>query len=256
MYRKGMRMGLLLTLGMVLGTGSVWAAREARQAELSHATGKVEWLKSGEATWQSASVGQKLAGGDKVRTGEDGEGTLTLDDGSKIQLFANSEFSVQTLTKDTANEEMDTILALMKGRLRADVTPLKGNSKFEIETPSVVAAVRGTTLEITINPDGSISVTSDSGKVELIHKGENKFDAMLENGDKAEISYNPSSGVIKVTSRNGSFDVKGPDGISKTLNEGDTVIFGAGPATFVPGAPVTTTDAPVTETQTEPASRS
>ncbi len=254
MQRKWIIAGGLWVVGMALSISSAWAASVPRQAEVSSAAGQVEWLKSGEATWQAASAGQKLGGGDKVRTGENSEAVLMFDDESKIQLFADSEFSIQTLTKNSASEELESVLAIMKGKLRADVTPLKGGSKFEIETPAVVAAVRGTTLFITINPDGTVSITSDSGAVELIHRGENNFTALLGNGEEAAIDYNPASGVVKVTSISGSFDVKGPDGDVKTLNEGDTVIFGPGPATFVPGGPGPTNDAPVTETQSEPAS--
>ena len=255
MDRKGMGVVGLLFFGIALSGTPAWADKVVRQAEVSSASGTVEWQKSGDANWQAASVGQKLSKGDKVRTGDNSAATLTLDEGSKIELSAGSEFSVQSLNRDSATEEMETILALMKGKLKADVTPLKGTSKFEIETPAVVAAVRGTTLGLTINADGSISASDDSGSIDLIHEGENSFTATLEGGEEALISYNPTSGVIKVTSIKGSFDVKGPDGATKTLNPGDTVIFGAGPATFVPGAQPPT-DAQVTETQTEPSSTS
>ena len=255
MQRKWMLAGWLFVFGVVLGANSTWAASVARQADVTSVAGQVEWLKSGEATWQAASAGQKLESGDKVRTGESSEAVLTLDDGSKIQLFAGSEFAIQTMTKDSAKDELESVLAIMKGKLRADVTPLKGGSKFEIETPAVVAAVRGTTLTLTINPDGTVSVTSDSGAVELDHRGGNHFTAGLENGDEATVDYNPTTGVVKVTDHSGNFDVKGPDGEVKSLKEGDTVIFGQGPATFVPGGLGPSTDAPVAETQNEPASK-
>ncbi len=255
MQRKWMT-GIVLGLcAWVLGASSVWADQANREAVVTSATGQVEWLKSGEADWKIAAAGQKLGIGDKVRTGKKSEALLTLDDESKITLSAGSEFSIQSLIKNTSTEELETVLALMKGKLRSEVTPLKGNSKFEIETPAVVAAVRGTVLGISINPDGTISVGCDSGKVELDHKGENHFTALLDNGDEAEIDYNETTGVIKITSVKGSFDVKGPDGETKTLNEGDSVTFGKGPATFVP-ATTDTLNAPVTDTQNEAASGS
>ena len=64
------------------------------------------------------------------------------------------------------------------------------------------------------------------------------------------VEYDPGTGVLRVTSLSGSFDVTGPDDIPITLANGDTVVYSAGAATFIPGgAPV---DVPAAETLGEP----
>src|SRR3989338_8458995 len=144
---------LVLTLGLLFGSASAWADQVLRQAEITGANGKVEWLKAGASDWQPVTLNQKLDGGDKLRTGEESSAVLTMDEGSQIDLSAGSEFAVQTLTKDSQTEQLQSVLAIMKGKMKAQVTPLKNGSSFEVETPVMVAAVRGTTFTITVNPD-------------------------------------------------------------------------------------------------------
>ena len=224
---------LILTLGMAVGIQPALANRVSREAKITTLVGQVEWMKSGSDQWQACSEGQPLSEGDKIRTGTDGQATLTLDEGSTIQLSPGSEFTLQSLAKESANEQLESILALMKGKLRAQVTPLKPGSKFEIETPAMVAAVRGTIFNVSINADGSIDVSSDEDAVDLIRQGLNKFLAQLESGDEALVEYDPISGDIKITSVKGSFQVTGPDGSKTTLNQGDSIVFKAGAATFI-----------------------
>ena len=226
-------------------------AGSTRQASVTSITGKVEWLKAGSSEWNAAQVNQKLESGDKVKTGEASEATLTLDEGSQIQLMPGTEFSVQSLTK-ASDEQMETVLAVLKGKVRSQVTPLKPGSTFEIETPILVASVLGTTLNVGVNPDGSISVTDEDGNVVASGSGEPAFNAALDNGDEAQVTKNPD-GSITVKSVNGTFTVKGPDGGEQELNPGDEVVFTPdGAATYVPAGPGDTTDAPGTDPRFEP----
>lgn len=251
---------MVLALGVLLGPSIASADRVSRQAVITSSSGQVEWLKSGSDTWQAAGVDQQLASGDKVRTGEGGQVVLTYDDGSTTELSANTEFAVQTLTKDSANEQLESIVAILEGRVRAQVTPLKEGSKFEIETPVMVAAVRGTTLGVGVDTSTgtpgviNVEVTNEDGSVDLYREeGENPFTIKTESGDEVLVEYDPQTGVIKITSIKGTFEVIGPDKVTRILNEGDTVIFKGGAATFIPaGAPLG--DAPIADTFVEPTS--
>jgi hypothetical protein len=177
---------------------------------------------------------------------------LTLDDGSKIQVFANSEFAVQSLAKDSATEQLESILAVMKGKLRAEVVKQPEGSTFEFETPIMVAAIRGTTPVITVNPDGSVAVTDEDGLVDLVNEDGINFTATLDTGDQVHIVQDQTAGEIRITSVNGTFEVVGPDGKVYTLNTGDTIILTAGAATFIP-AGTNTPDAPTGDGFGEPA---
>lgn len=243
----------MLMLGCLVLATSLQAAAEIRKAVVTAFTEPVEWQKSGTADWKPVSLNQALGGGDKVRTGDSGNATLTLDEGSVIELAPATEFSIQTLTKDPASQKLDSVIAILRGRVRAQVTPLQAGSRFEIETPIIVAAVRGTTLNVGVGPGGEVTAFSEDGAVQLTHEGENKFTATLDTGAEGLIEYDPATGVIKVTCTKGKIELMGPDGILRTLVAGDTVVFSGGAATFIP-AVAATADAPPSESIAEPAS--
>ena len=223
----------VLVFVSALGRG-VLADPVARQADLTGATGQVEWLKAGTSDWQTASLNQKLESGDKIRTGENGSATLTLDDGSTIQVAPGSEFSIQTLTKDSASAEMQTVLAVLKGRVRSQVTPMQPGSSFEIETPILVASVLGTTFNVGVNPDGSVSVMDEDGNVVASGGGEVPFKATLDSGDSILVTKNPDGSISVKNVSGGPVTVAGGDGNEQTLNPGDEVNFSEGAATFIP----------------------
>ena len=225
---------LVLIAGMFFSQVSVWADQVVRQAQITTMNGKVEWVKAGTTDWQAASLDQQLGAGDKIRTGESSDAVLTLDEGSKINVAANSEFAVQTLIKDSKTEQLQSVLALMKGRMQANVTSLKPGSSFEVETPVMVAAVRGTVFNININPDGSVNATSVEDTVELIRQGQNKFVIKLENGDEAQVQVELATGDVRITSVKGDFDVTGPNGEVLHLKEGQSIVLRGGAATFIP----------------------
>ena len=243
-------LGFLVLVGMTALGQPVFAA-SARQASLTSMSGQVEWLKAGTSAWKAAQVNQKLENGDKIRTDEGAQATLVLDDGSTLQLSPGSEFAIQGLTKDAATDRLETTLAILKGRVKAEVTPLQEGSKFEIETPVLVAAVRGTTYSVGVNPDGSISVTDEDGNVVASGSGEPAFKVSLDNGDDMLVTKNPAKGEVRVRSVGGTFTVVGPDGSEKELNPGDEIVFSAGGATFIPTVDETT-NAPGTDPTFEP----
>ncbi len=223
----------VVILALFVAAGSAFADRLSLKATVSSANGQVEWLKAGSTSWQPVSANQQLESGDQIRTGKDGEATLTMEDGTKLQLFAGSEFTVQSLAKDTQANSLESIMALSKGKIQADVTPRQEGSTFEIETPYFVTVVKGTSYSIFTNPDGSVNVKSGNGAVDLVREGEIKFLTNLDDGDEAKVENDASAGTIRITGIAGSFTVTGPDGTVYNVNPGDVVVLNAGAATFI-----------------------
>ena len=251
---KGYVLGSLWVIAAVLfGAAEGFADRISRQAEISALSGQVEFLKGGAGDWEKAALNQKLESGDKIRTGPGSGATLALDDGSVLQLSPEAEFAIQTLSRDSNTKQLESLLAILKGKVRAQVTPLTEGSRFEIETPAMVAAVRGTTVNVGLNPDNTIGASSEDGTVDLIREGENSFTAALDTGEELLIEHNPETGEIKLTCVSGPVDVVGPDGVTRTMNSGDILIFSGGAATFIPLTPPGG-DAPVGGALSEPPS--
>ncbi len=247
--KKQINSSLFFILAILFGSAALHADTVARQAEVTSLSGQVEWLKAGEADWKPATLNQKLDNGDKVRTGTPGEATLTLDEGSTLELFGGSEFTVQSLLKDSASNKLDSVLAIMKGKLRAHVTHLNPGSSFKVETPLMSAVVRGTIFTLTVNPDGSVTAECSEGTVDLIKEGDNKFLVQTDQGDQALFEFDPTTNTFKITSLTGDFDVTGPDGTVTHLKQGETIVINAGAATFVPvgGGPGGATPPPAGE---------
>lgn len=229
---------LVFFVVMGLGVNPASADRTPRQAQLASLSGSVEWQQAGRGTWQPASAAQSLASGDKLRTSDDGRATLTLDEGSTITLEPGSEFVIQSLSEDVIGQS-ESIFGIWAGKLTATVTPVAEGSMFQFETPTTTVNVVGTTLTITINPDGSVSVSSDEGDVELIREGDYRLHVELSSGEEALVEFDPATGVLRVTSQGGTFDVIGPDNVPITLATDDSVVYTGGAATFIPSiAPV------------------
>ena len=249
--RRWVVASLAVTAALVLGARSASADRTPRQAQLTSFSGSAEWQPAGSDTWQPATLELQLASGDKVRTGQDGQASLSLDDGSRIALEPGSDFVIQSLSDDVIGQS-ESIFGLWAGRLTATVTPVAEGSVFQFETPTTTVNVVGTTLTITINPDGSVAVASGEGAVELSREGDYRMHLALETGEEALIEFDPATAVLRVTDLKGIFEVVGPDNVPITLADGDSVVFsGGGAATFIPGTPPVR-DVPAMETIGEP----
>lgn len=238
----------------VLVAEAVSAEAALRQAQISSVSGRAEWLQAGSDTWQAAAVNQPLFSGDKIRTGQDGAAVLSLDEGSTIELSAESEFAIQMFATDPVTQDLTSILGISKGSLKAVVPPVPAGSIFQIQTPigtvQVPAGGLDPALTITINPDGSVAVGSLDGEIEFFTEGEHATRVILSSGDVALLAIDPATGTLTVTSLAGTFDVIGPDGTTTTLASGDVISYDGGAATFVPAPPIL--DAPAADALAEP----
>jgi hypothetical protein len=98
---------------------------------------------------QSVGPGTKFTGRGDVATGQDGQMTIRLADGSEIRVQTNSKLNLSELKSNEAAGTRSARLDLKEGRLETDVTPNKGSSsRFEVKTPVAVTGVRGTSFRV------------------------------------------------------------------------------------------------------------
>ena len=108
--------------------------------KISMLSGEVDCSVAG-ADWKPAILEQELNTSDKIRT-RNGRAELLFSEGTTIRL---KESSVLDLMKiQCAGEKQNSSLKLMMGGLRAKVTKLKDGGSFDVTTPKIVAAVKGT----------------------------------------------------------------------------------------------------------------
>lgn len=108
-------------------------------------------------------TGTGIRPSDVLKIGEDSRVSIILHDGSVIRLEAGSELEVGELTYK-GNKLKNGLFRLKFGRAWSKVEPLEPGSSYTVETPSVVAAVRGTSFNVGYLEKTS-KVYTRSGKV-------------------------------------------------------------------------------------------
>lgn len=129
--------------------------------------GPVEVLKRGENSWNSAQKGMLLFEGDRVKTQAAARAAILLNDGSVTRLNENTDLVLAVRSTESKKNRMK----LLMGNLWARI--LHQDPGLEIETPSAVAAIKGTELELKVGPTGdSLLIVWDGLVLFLNQKGE------------------------------------------------------------------------------------
>jgi hypothetical protein len=111
--------------------------------------------------------GMRLRAGDAILTGPKSSVTLKFADGSKFLILPNSYLVLDSISAYGDTGMVDTRLRLPRGRLSGQIAPRKGpGTRFEIQTPAAISAVRGTDYRVNMVTKTSQSLTEVlTGKV-------------------------------------------------------------------------------------------
>ncbi len=149
---------LQLKPGSSLRIPLAWLRWSERSADIIHVQGLVTGSVAGAASGADGrlATGMQLKAGDRFDTGASGTLTLRLPDGA-IVVFPPHTQAGLGLSRQVADTEVRaTTIELQNGSADSSVPPLKvPASRFEIRTPRVVTAVRGTRFRVAA--DGMIS---------------------------------------------------------------------------------------------------
>jgi hypothetical protein len=103
-----------------------------------------------------ATTGATVGEGDVIATGASAFVTLRLPDGSIVSLPSQSRVAVQRLRRTMLTQNVERLFALVNGRVRAVVTPLRDSrDDFRVSTPVAVSAVRGTEFRSSYDGDAN-----------------------------------------------------------------------------------------------------
>jgi hypothetical protein len=95
-----------------------------------------------------AKVRTGIMGSDTIQTGADSRAKLLFIDDSVLTLSDNSKLSITEFIKGKAGERGSSVFNLLDGKMRSVV----GKTKFEVKTPTAVAAARGTVIFFDVSP--------------------------------------------------------------------------------------------------------
>jgi len=162
-------------------------------AELTFVKGSVDRLRVGEERAGPAKKGDGLDVGDIIRTKSESRAQITFTDGSRINLAQNSRVRIKVFSYEAKSKKRKSMLQIFRGKLRAMESRFFGgsDSTFEVETPTAVAAVRGTDFFAVVNafPLSSDTIVLDGSVGARNVMEEVEGEVLLGQGEAATVGY-------------------------------------------------------------------
>ncbi|MBC8204156.1 FecR domain-containing protein [bacterium] len=152
---------LIIVLTLFILCNVLYAAGERPIAAVKGVFGEVKIKRLNSDKFSAVAPGHLLYDGDRIRTFEQSGIAVLFIDGSQIKLQENSDLTLQA--QRGTERDLDTKLDLPIGDIWAKVT--RRDSKFEIETPSATASVKGTEFAMTVDDMGNSNLFVLTGLV-------------------------------------------------------------------------------------------
>lgn len=153
---KNSRIVSYLVVAMFLFTGFAWAAdvsgNNVLDVKVEILCGQLQLTRS--TVVQAYQPGAPVLEGDILETQEESKAELTYSDGTRMRLKPSTKVEVHAVS-----------LKIFKGQTWHQFT--KRGTEFVIETPSLVAGIRGTQFDIMVNQRGKSILSVLEGKVSV-----------------------------------------------------------------------------------------
>ena len=241
---------ILAVVPLLIAMFPLHSEGQSLTALVSAANGKVAFYKEGTKNLQPVKVGEsRLTTGDILLTGPDSRATLEIEgktgvadevhpDRSTVEVDAKSKVKIATLLADAGSQDETVEIGVGQGRVICNVRKINTQSeRFEVQTPTVVAAVRGTQFATDVqweNRTPKVSFNVTRGKIDLLNFRRTRLSG-VEEGESADID--PSGGVSVQPSSTGGGGEKGTGaidgrsgGIGGTGGDGDGETLSAPPS--------------------------
>ena len=166
---------VLLVLSLALAS-FVWLSgtRGAQAATLMDTSGQVEVLQ-GDGSWAVLAEGDRVASGQRLRTGPASRATLVFFDGTRTTLASNSDVTL-TQVNGGWGGELRVSLTQNAGRTAHSVVPLRGDrSAFTVLTPTGAASVHGTNFDVAVDAQGRSRYGVNTGRVLVSSEADEVF---------------------------------------------------------------------------------
>ncbi len=142
---------LLVLLVLLSQMAAARAGAPAAAAEIVSLQGKGEYRLAAEIRWRDATVRQRMGEGNFIRTGDASRMAVLLSDQTQVRLAANSMIQIKQVGD---NRDRGTVLKQSAGRSWTQSKNVP--NRLTVETPSALAAIRGTDWELVVDEDGTV----------------------------------------------------------------------------------------------------
>lgn len=156
------RRGWLALLVMATLASATDAAPVSGAAEIVSVQGKAESRAPQDSTWREAAVKQQLLQGAAVRTLDASRMAVLLADQTQVRLAPNSIVEIKQVGDGVTRA---TQLQQNSGRTWSQSKSVP--DRLTVQTPTALAAIRGTDWELVVDEDGTSTLTVLSGEVLL-----------------------------------------------------------------------------------------
>lgn len=205
---------ILAVLGAVVIICGLYffSARETKHSLLSSENsaislyvlrGDVSYRLPGESSFQKATTSPiALTNKAEVYTGI-GEATVLFPNNSSVDI---DEYTELTITYENSNVSLYQTL----GKTYHRVETLLTGAKYEVRTPSTLAAVRGTAFAVSYDKrtnESKVAVTESKVEVSLVVEGEIKQDKTTVVGEGKVVRVDPTKDLQATSSIQGAFFV-------------------------------------------------
>lgn len=149
---------------LLLAIVSVQVAFGAALPELTFFIGSVEIKAAGDSVWEAAMFGQELQPATQLKTYAESRAELVFADGSVIRVDEKSLY--QLPDADAKGKNKGAFLAV--GKVWSNIQKMSATrDEFKINTPTAIAAVRGTIYGMEMGEDSTATVKVYEGEVEV-----------------------------------------------------------------------------------------
>lgn len=182
-YKKYSFIGIGIII-LILIFGLFWlysSQKEIIRAQLIIDSGIVQ-IKHEGTDWIVAENGVLLAQSDAIRTGNNSSASVILFESSIIRLANNTEIMIKELV--SLAEETNVKIQQESGRTWNTLLKISGIDTYEVQTPTTIASVRGTSFYVSVLQNGSTNVGVVRGiiNVSSLHDNQTVDGIDLEEG--------------------------------------------------------------------------
>ena len=141
----------------------------------------------------AVSMGQSINAGQVVVTGPDGYAQMELSDRSLIEVFPNSRIVFQP-SRANWRDLVDVFL----GKIRLQIQHLTdGQSPYRVNSPTAVISIRGTVLDVEVDPGTDTTVQVETGLVGVKHRLLPGKEVLVGTGQSLRVSPNVPLAALK-----------------------------------------------------------
>lgn len=217
--RRSISMAVFITffisLSLILSNNSVIA--QVTLGKLSAFEGEVELEREG--TPIPVELNMPIVAKDRIRV-EEGTVEIEYDDGSILKIRPYTDLTLDQIKKKRkilglwTKTYLSRLISIFAGKV-SGIIKKRRDLVTEFETPTIVAGVRGTILDIVVDPEtGATDILVDVDVVEIFTR--DGWTVMtLAGGDSIGVYVDPDTGAASVHSYTGTISVRAGDTTSR-----------------------------------------